>query len=267
MRAPVKFDKPPVVEVACGVLFVSPGPISTAHIGAFWNRVKSSFPRVEDAPPLSQIVEQAGQLVTEFEWSELPPMRRTWMLSANGSSLIQIQQDRFLFNWKRTLDQDVYPSYDSVIADFERYFSEFMTFLEETGVSRPTCRQYDLTYINFVPASLGLDKVGPTKILVDHRRAQVANRFLPEPEAFNWTSSYSLPEGMGRLHVSAQSAISHTTAERAVRLDMVARGMPKEDSAQAMRKWFDLAHEWITQGFADSTSEELQTDFWKRTHE
>lgn len=265
MRAPVKFDKPPVVEVACGVLFVSPGPISTAHIGAFWERVKSTFPRVDDAAPLSPIVELQVQPVTGFEWSELPPMRRTWMLSANGSSLIQIQQDRFLFNWKRTLDQDVYPSYENVMADFERYFSEFMSFLEGVGVTRPTCRQFDLTYINFVPSNLGLDKVGVAKILVDHQRLQSEDRFLPEPEAFNWTSSYSLPDGMGRLHVSAQSAVSSSTAEKAVRLDMVARGMPKGDSAAAMRQWFDLAHEWITQGFADSTSEELQRDFWKRT--
>lgn len=265
MRASVKFDSPPVVEVACGVLFASPGPIETVHIGAFWDRVKTQFPSVSDAPPLAPLVEQDGNAVAEYEWMDLPPLRRTWMVSENGCNLIQVQQDRFLFNWKRTLDQDVYPSYENVIRDFEKYFEAFMKFLDDVKVSRPVCKQFDLTYVNFIAASNGLDRVDVSNMFVDHIRSDSPERFLPELERFSWSTSYPLPEGTGRLHVVAQSAVNSATSEKIVRLDMIARGIPTTQSDGSMRAWFDTAHEWITHGFADATSPILQKEIWKRT--
>lgn len=264
MRVPVKFDSPPVVEVACGVLFASPGPIETVHIGAFWDRVRAQFPSASDAPPLAPLVEQEGNAIPEYEWSDLPPLRRTWLMSENGCNLIQVQQDRFLFNWKRTLEQDIYPSYEKVIGDFEAYFETFMTFLDDVGVSRPVCRQFDLTYVNFIDRSNGLSRVGVGNIFVDHVRNAMPDRFLPEPERFSWSTSYSLPECAGRLHVVAQSAVNGSTSEKIVRLDMIARGIPATPSDGSMRRWFDTAHEWITHGFADATSSVLQAEIWKR---
>lgn len=265
MRTPVKFDSPPVFEVACGVLFASPGPIETVHIGAFWDRVKAQFPSASDAPPLAPLVEQDGNAIPEYAWSDLPPLRRTWMISENGCNLIQVQQDRFLFNWKRTLDQNVYPSYEKVIGDFETYFESFMKFLDDVNVSRPVLRQFDLTYVNFISGSNGLNHVGANNMFVDHVRSISADRFLPEPERFSWSTSYSLPDGAGRLHVVAQSAVNDSTDEKIVRLDMIARGIPATSPEGSMRNWFDTAHEWITHGFADATSSVLQTEIWKRT--
>ena len=41
--------------------------------------------------------------------------------------------------------------------------------------------------------------------------------------------------------------------------------MPRDaGSGPACDSWFDLAHEWITQGFADVTSPTMHTD-WGRT--
>jgi uncharacterized protein (TIGR04255 family) len=98
MRAPVKFDRPPVVEVACGVLFAGQSPIKTVHIGEFWHRIKDEFPRFEDALPLMPMVEGTDVSLEDFGWSSLPPLRRAWLLNEDGSNLIQVQQDRFLFN-------------------------------------------------------------------------------------------------------------------------------------------------------------------------
>jgi uncharacterized protein (TIGR04255 family) len=264
MRAPVKFDRPPVVEVACGVLFATQDTLKTAHIGKYWERVKAEFPHVEDALPLPTIVEQQVDAVAEFEWSTLPPLRRTWLTSDDGAHLIQIQGDRFLLNWKRTLNQTGYPSYTDVIKRFDRHLADFISFLKELRIEPPAYRQFELMYVNHITVENGLKEVGMENMLVDHVRATSRERFLPEPDGFNWATSYRLPHNTGRLHIAAQSAVKTSNRERIVRLDLTARGISTDPSEAGRRPWFDTAHEWITHGFADVTSNVLHTT-WGRT--
>jgi uncharacterized protein (TIGR04255 family) len=239
--------------------------VQAAHIGAFWDRIRTEFPKVEEALPLSPIVEEQGQSVAESEsWSTLPPARRAWLLNPDGSNIIQIQADRFLFNWKHTLGAKNYPSYQIVIEEFERHLRAFLAFMRDVGGVHLTFRQFEMTYVNHINKEYGLDLQDETSILVDHVRKSGA-RFLPAPENFNFSVSYPLPEGIGRLHVIAQSMNSPQDDGRLIRLDMVARGMAADASDDARRKWFDTAHIWITHGFADVTSPTVQHEIWKRT--
>ena len=266
MTAPVKFDRPPIFEVACGVLFADPNVIKTAHVGAFWQRKREAFPRVEDAAPIGAVIEDRNRtLPPDFEITALPPLRRAWLISEDGRNLIQIQQDRFLFNWKRSKDDDSYPSYSVVIEQFENHLADFLSFLEEQGIPRPAYRQFELTYVNHISESNGLQVTGLDGLLVDHIRSVSPNRFLPQPDGINWTTGYPLPNGVGRLHISAHTAIRVPEGETIVRLDLTARGIPADASEAGRRPWFDLAHEWITRGFADSTAPVLHSDAWQRT--
>jgi hypothetical protein len=114
-------------------------------------------------------------------------------------------------------------------------------------------RQLEMTYFNVIKGT-------STDFLIDHQRLQGADRFLPEPEAVNWRTQYVLPESMGRLHMAALSRRNVATGEKAIQLELTARGMPRDaHSEPACDGWFDLAHEWITQGFADITSPALHT--------
>ncbi len=264
---PVRFTRPPVFEVACGIHFSSERPLLTANIGAYWERVRSAFPRAEDAPPLQGVVEQpGGGAVSVFEFSNLPPLRRAWLFSADGRNLIQLQQDRFIFNWKRESDGDSYPSYAVVIEQFETRLAEFIEFCRTTGVGELTIRQFELAYVNHISESNGLGTAATVDtILVDHMRSVNSERFLPEADGFNWATSYALPRDFGRLHIIAQSAAKLPTQERFVRLDLTARGISTDLSPAGRREWFDVAHEWITHGFADVTAREIHAaEYWGR---
>ncbi|RQR29099.1 TIGR04255 family protein [Burkholderia sp. Bp9143] len=268
VRAPVKFVRPPVFEVACGIHFSSERPLVTAHIGAYWERVRDAYPKAEDAAPLQSVVEQPGLgAMSVFEFSNLPPLRRAWLFSADRRNLIQLQQDRFIFNWKRESAGDSYPSYAVVIEQFETQLSDFIVFCNEIGVGGLTIRQFELAYVNHISASNGLGAAATADtILVDHLRSTSAERFLPEPEGFNWATSYALPRDLGRLHITAQSASQLPTQERFVRLDLTARGISTDLSATGRREWFDVAHEWITHGFADVTTPAIHVaEYWGRT--
>lgn len=267
MVTPVKFERPPIVEVACGVLFSTHPPIQTAHIGAFWESVRSQLPRLEDAPPLIPVVEEPDASSLEsWEVGSLPPMRRVWMLSNDGKILIQVQPDRFLFNWKRMSEDDSYPSYQNVIKSFEDYLRKFLGFCSAYGISEIRYRQYELTYVNHVGSGNGLNDVGFDSLLIDHMRDSKPRRFLPRPELISWTSAYPLPNEKGRLHITAQTVRHQILKESIVRLDLTARGISPDTTDSGRREWFDMAHEWITQGFADVTNPLLHGEkIWRRT--
>ena len=230
---PVKFNKPPVVEVACGILFANPNLIKSVDIGRFWQLIKKDFPRAEEAPPLDPLVEDNNTMGLGFHqmmsFAHLPPMRRVWFISEDGRSLIQVQSDRFLFNWKRTQTIDEYPSYQKVMEKFDHYLDVFEKFCIDVEIPAPVYRQFELVYVNHISKSNGLNLVSPDSIFVDHTRLTLENRFLPSPSLINWITSYALPDDSGRLHISMQSAFSnHPVSEEVVRMDLTARGIPKE---------------------------------------
>jgi uncharacterized protein (TIGR04255 family) len=265
-RPPVKFGRPPIFEVACGVLFSAEHPLVTAHIGAYWQKVRDQFPHAEDAAPLPNVVEQPGLgPVPVFEFSNLPPLRRAWFFSDDRRNLIQLQQDRFLFNWKRASDGDSYPSYAVVVEQFEKHLAGFVEFCRDVGIGELTFRQFELAYVNHISRANGLEQIGLNGLLVDHARSAKMERFLPDPEAVSWTTAYALPRDFGRLHVAIQTAVNLPTQEKLVRIDLTARGSSPDASESGRRNWFDVAHEFITHGFADITAPELHSgNYWQR---
>jgi uncharacterized protein (TIGR04255 family) len=260
MAERVRFERPPVIEVVCGVLFGSLAKLRTAHIGVFWDSIRGDFPEVMEAPPMLPIMEGSeGTSGIEFELTPTPPLPRTWLISTDSKSLVQIQRDRFAFNWRRkSPDDGPYPSYDRVIVDFDRRFAEFQAFLSDQKIGEAALRQFELTYSNSIsvaeiPSGEGL--------FCDHVRNRSRPRFLPELETFDWRTSYVLPDANGRLHVQAVSGRDPQSGNPQIRLDLTARGVNQDLN---MRAWFDLAHEWIVNGFADITTEAMHRQVWRR---
>lgn len=259
-RVPVRFDRPPVVEVACGVAFALPKPLKSAHIGLFWSEVLAEFPRCEDAPPIALVVEGKGppddaDYTVQVEQMAVPPLRRAWLLNEPGTHLIQLQDDRFLFNWKR-VSAESYPSYQQVIAGFRTQWARYKGFLADQNLGEPNITQLEMTYFNFWPA-------GDASFLRDHLRAP-GDRFLPKSDAVNLKSLYTLPEGAGRLHIAAATARNVASGEKGIRMEITARGLPRDSSPNGCDAWFDLAHHWITHGFADATTPDAHKT-WVRT--
>ena len=196
----------------------------------------------------------------EAEFLLVPPLPRTWFRTADGHGLVQLQRDRFVYNWKRESPQDGdYPSYDSVIVGFERLWAEFGRFVAREQLGELVARQFELVYVNVVPRS-SIPEGDP--VLVDHA-PKPSNRFLPNPESFVWRTSYPLPEDRGRLHVVASTARATPSGDPILKLDLTARGIGNA-AADEMRYWFDMAHQWIVSGFADVTTESMQRNVWGR---
>jgi uncharacterized protein (TIGR04255 family) len=267
MADKISFENPPVIEVACGAVFTALEGFSMPYFGEFWNELKEDFPIAREVAPLGQQIERFGEDHTiELELTNRPPLPRIWFISGDEQSLIQIQRDRFHYNWKRPDHSVPYPTFENVYPTFEKYFHAFENFIQKRELGEIQLRQFELTYLNHIDAEMGLPEIGGGGgVLIDHELAHPTDRFLPIPASYKWETAYDMPDKRGRLYVKADSAIKSTDRSKVLRLDLTVRGVSKEKSHEARKDWFAEAHDWIVYGFADITNPTTQNEIWKRT--
>lgn len=264
-NAPIRsFESPPVVEVVFGVHFAALPSLQTAHYGAFWERIRDHYPECQDHPPLTPVFERFDKKGSpKFEFSNVPPLRRTWFVHHEKTSIIQMQRDRFLCNWRKVNPDDEYPRYASLIEPFDRNLEAFSGFASEYDLGKLEHQQYELTYVNRIhqsdgwqtPADLG-------SVFPDFHWRENEQRFLPAPERVNWVTTFQLPEQSGRLHVSIRTAAVQE-GEQELFLELTARGFP-QSGQRNMRDWFDQAHQWIVLGFEDLTDASVRKNTWRQ---
>ncbi len=200
------FDAPPLVEVSISVQFTEVEGLNTAHLGLVWDKFRNEFPLVETQPPLPRILEPdrltPGSVTVELK--QTPPAPRMWFLNGSGTRLVQIQRDRFAFNWRKTDADEKYPRYNQVRSDFSQNLEVFTQFLEEEGFEGLQPNQVDLTYVNLIP---GGDKQHGYSPLENHLRLWAgvpSGSCLPKPESTSLKTQFAFRDGdefLGRLHV------------------------------------------------------------------
>jgi len=261
------YEKPPVIEVVCGILFEPLKALAAPYLGTLWGKFKSKYPRCREVAPILPVVERFDEVSPgeNLLFGEVFPTPRTWFETADGNGLIQVQRDRFLHNWKKEREEDQYPHYDYVISNFRDCLATFEEFLKENKLEAIEPVQYELTYINHIPQGDGWKALCELRnVFPDFGWRASAQRFLPDPKIINWQTSFVLPEQSGRLHTSIRLGKRRSDRRSTLLFELTARGISKDKSRSAMWSWFDLAHEWIVRGFTDLTGEELHKTVWRR---
>lgn len=146
------FDVPPLQEVAIGLQFDPTPGYAQAHVGAFWQRIKADYPRVSDQMRLESPIEVPGSAFPSpmpFRVQFGTTLPRAWFLNEDESFLIQLQDDRFIHNWRKK--SSYYPRFESLAEQFIRRYGDFASFLDEEKLRAPVLRQLEVTYINWIP--------------------------------------------------------------------------------------------------------------------
>lgn len=262
-----EYDNPPLTEVICGVTFQPLNNLTATHFGIIWSMFQPEFPRVEEVAPLASPIEifEGQALEGSLEFTDIPPLPRQMFISQNERNIIQVQRDRFVFNWRKVKLEDSYPRYDNVFSSFQEKLTTVKDFLSNGDIQlNPS--QYELTYINQIPECDiwknidELDKVFPNFSLNFD-----SSLILKEPENANMRISFMLPNKMGRLHASIKTgATRRIDNKKLIIFELTARGIESNSNLDEMKGWFDIAHEWIVKGFTDLTSKPIQEELWKR---
>lgn len=261
-----EFDNPPVTEVVCGLHFASLKKLSAAHLGAYWEKIKPAYPNCQELAPLAPVVElfQPPRSL-ELEFSDIPPLPRTWFIHEREHGIVQVQRDRFHHNWKKVRPDDPYPRYGSVVKMFRDRLKEFEAFLADISAGPIDARQYEITYVNHIPQGDGWNTTNDIgAVFPDFVRA-TQDRFLPACETVKLTNSFVLPEQSGRLHTTIRNTARQVDDKPLLLFELTARGMPPDKSKESMWEWFDQSHDWIVRAFADMTSAKVRKNVWRQT--
>lgn len=258
-----EYDKPPVHEVVCGILFDRLDKFLNTYLGILWEKYKAEYTQCQEVAPLMPVIETFDRSEPNLDVLPLP---RTWFVHAADHKIIQVQRDRFLHNWRKVQQADPYPRYETIIGDFRNHLSKFTEFLNENELGALTPRQYELTYVNHIYQGEGWDTMSDVgHIFPNFSWQKREDSFLPSPSNVNWQTVFDLPDRAGRLHARLRNGLHQDSGRHIIIFELTARGIGSYQTLDTMRRWFDLSHEWVVRGFADLTAPQVQKDIWRRT--
>lgn len=262
------YETPPVIEVVIGAQFRPIAGFLPTHHGLFWELVRSEYPKVEAVAPLSPAYEQFGAIPTDdagiIDLSTVLPMPRLFLIDDSDSWLIQLQPDRLLQNWRKGDSGEPYPRYPAVRHRFDQSLKTLLDFCTRENLPHPEISQLETTYINHIPVGDGWNSPDDAGAVFPDFSWRCGDRFLPAPEAVAWKMAFTMPDHLGRLHVTVRQAVRKSDGANVLLCELTARGRPAETSPREVADWLDLAREWIVRGFADLTSEKMQDIQWGR---
>lgn len=247
------YKNPPLFEVVLGVRFELWKDWKAPHSGLFWNKIYQDFPNCQHASPVAPINTDESGL----------PFPRIWLINKSDDRLIQLQPDRFLFNWRNTGFNENYPHFKDLWSNFLHYFNLYIEFCEEYNFGTPNILEFELTYINHI---YDADRWNFPHEFDGALRGMVwsdkSESFLPRPDEINWQAKFSLPKSYGSLSVKMNPGTRRSDGRKLLVLELTAKGQPPETPLESLEDWFGTAHEWIVHGFEDLTTDTAQTDVW-----
>jgi len=264
-----RFRNPPVSEVAVGVQF--PAALNPVHLGLYYQRVKANFPSVQVQPPIAPTFETFGAAPIVAFGIPLPTFGlqpRMWFISNDDDSLIQLQSDRLVFNWRGGLRGSRYPHFDKVYAGFAKALDELEMLAEAEGIAAAiSVNQCEVTYVNPLPtANTGVSLSEPAKIFRVWSDSLGVEWKEPQ-EDLSFTVRYRLndEEGkpFGRLTAAVVSSSAAPNIAPGFQLEMTARGVPLGTGREGITSFHDHAHRAIVRTFAALITPEMHK-LWER---
>ncbi len=259
----VSFERPPVEEVAFGVQLVDP-VVDIEVLAGLASVLHDRFPVRQRQPALPRMTEpEKGVIAMHFGVGVALP--RTWFVSGDGHRVVQAQEDRIAFNWRRLGRAVDYPRYGPLR-------SELATVIDEIGrlVQDPDQLAVDFCEIVYVN-HLRVEAIGePLSVRLDHALRTCAPLddadFLANPDEASWSGRWNIGRAggaNGRLHAAAEPMLLPGESQPIYVLTMTSRLPSSPVPLVEALELLDEGHEWIVRGFADLTTETMQTQ-WGR---
>jgi uncharacterized protein (TIGR04255 family) len=259
----VDFTDPPLNEVVFSVQFNGPVIDEVGILSDFWPTIRAEFPAHEKQPPLPPASEV-------FDGPPPPPQiqflqtgfpQRYWFLSTDGTMIVQVQQDRLMFNWRKVTGDEEYPHYDVLAPQFEQLLQTFFDCnsvnVDTTGVGWT-----ELQYINPIEAVEGGPTHGQLARILTFLEEDPPRTTLPDVEDTQLQERFRIMDregnSQGRLYITAVPAFRATDQAPIYVLTLLGRGKPGPgELREGIIDFLDKAHDLIVHGFREVTTERM----------
>ena len=262
-----KFENPPVVETVLGVQFVPVENLTNAHLGVFWAELRDQWPTVKVVPPLEEQFERFDE--QDASWTaKVLQLRITqdltarYMIGAEAKDrMLQVQRNRFHYNWLGGHVGQKYPSYDYVRPAFDEEYARFRSFVDGNSLGDVSPNQWEVTYVNHIPKHPKLwqepkdwTSLFPTTSIME---GELEGLRL-EGIQVDW--HYEIEPKRGRLHVQLFSGRKDSDEGKKDLLVMklTARGSVDSEMGLDLGAGLDLGHETIVRSFNSLISKDAR---------
>jgi len=257
------FAEPPLKEVSFSIQFDPIPNFHLGYIGTVWNLFKDNYPIVEHADEIQPVVEKFGVMQREkpkLQFLESAPMPRLIFMSKDGQHLIQLQKDRFIFNWRQQ-NGGKYPRYRNIKKLILDELNTFLTFLSDNDLNQPDFNQVETTYVNFIDAN----KYAAHEVFEDIIHE---SRYSPSLclETFAIQLKHLIKNedsNIGRLYTSINKANLLRDGSSVYELKFVARSHPLGNSLDGITKVMDIFRSTINDSFNAITTSDMH-DHWNK---
>jgi uncharacterized protein (TIGR04255 family) len=238
----------------------------------FWSdALRAEFPTVEEHPTLPPVFERfdhtPSQPEIRLEMLHGAPPRRLWFINDAGTELVQVQHDRFIFNWRK-IGEEPYPRYEQVREGFLKHYERLASFVQQQELGEISPNQCEVTYVNHITSGSQWKSHGDAANVFSFWRKRFSDTFLPKPASGRAALEFLIPSldstPRGRLHVSTEPAFGVEKDDPVFVFTLTARGAPVSDGPNGAMQFLNLGREWVVRGFTSLTTERMHRE-WKRT--
>ncbi len=266
------FANPPLAEVALSVQFEPLEKLRTPQIGLLWNEFRQRFPATEEHAPLDSEFERFGiprtsAPIVRMQMLETLPVPRVWFLNEAGTELIQVQQDRFIHNWRKVGEGDAYPRYERLRQTFQSELEAFQAIVAREQCGEIVPNQCEVTYVNHIVAGEGWTNHGQLSQVLTMFQTNYSDDRLGEPEDARLSIRFILRDDdqkpIGRLHAAVQPVFRREDNQPMFVVTLTARFRPAGERIEDVLCCLDRGREVIVRAFASMTTPQMH-QVWGR---
>lgn len=246
MPTTIRFENPPIIELVCGIQY-DIEQYTFILENDFYSRVKNSFPHMEINPPLSLVFDKLSTTSSKDSERKPPFFKRYFFIDENKSKLIQLQEGRYLFNWRKVEGENViYPTFNNVYKEFYENWKILEDVFKSNQINYAV-NQLELTYIDHIDIgefNAEVAKIDDIFIFFNNISQ------LTKIDTLNINLSIPLKELSGHINLKLDTAIRKQDQKGVIVFDSTVRGMMNKE-VKAIDDWFLKAHDQAIRLFVE----------------
>jgi uncharacterized protein (TIGR04255 family) len=232
------------------------------HVGLFWSSIKDEFPvSSQNVPISSQYIPSSAGGPEIISPGEVFPLQRFWLTSKNGVSLIQIQKNAFIFNWRKVGDE--YPHFEPLKELFDKYYESFRVFLDQhTQTGDIPIGACELAYVNVIGDGSYWNALPDTSTIIPSFSVPQSGIEGVDPSDVNLQTVYPISNDLV-LTIGIQNRREPNSNRQFLYFELRAAGRLGHSSKRQADEWFDRAHDVIGRSFTGMTNPSIQAEHWQ----
>jgi uncharacterized protein (TIGR04255 family) len=230
------------------------------HFGEYYAKIQNRFPTTEDKPRLEHVVESfpVRPRVTGLRFSPTK-LGRVCYLDVSGEEIVQLQPDRFAFNWSR--GEGAYPRYETNHPTLFTEFEGFCDFVDKSKLGPVKPNLCEITYINNIVPHPDESVSECFAAVFSGVSWEFSNEWLDPPELMTLNRVFMIDENRGRLY--AEAFVSRDEERDFITFKLTARVLHREEDD--LQENMQLAHRWVVGGFVCLTQTSAREGRWEQS--